>query len=217
MLEIDKLWEQAWDTESSLRGYDKIAKEDFRQSSRTSRANPDGENYDWWYFNGKTFLERWVEWREGSNWELWTTPDGTPAIELDLQIQTGGITLKGAIDRVFVTSDNQLIIVDLKTGLRTPSSDLQLQVYACMMEREFGIRPHWGAYWMARQGTTSEPVALDRFTLKKLDELVALFEKARQNNLYLPNFDSCKLCSYTEHCYWVDGQSAIQLGEVNVI
>jgi hypothetical protein len=83
-----------------------------------------------------------------------------------------------------------------------------------MMERALGIRPSYGVYWMARQGSTSIPTSLDKFTLRKLDEMVALFQKARENNLYLPNFEGCKLCSYQEHCYWVDGKNHLPLGEV---
>jgi hypothetical protein len=70
-----------------------------------------------------------------------------------------------------ITPEREIIVVDLKTGIRTPQSDLQLQVYACMLERATGIRPDFGAYWMARQGGTSTPVRLNKFTLKKLDEI----------------------------------------------
>jgi RecB family exonuclease len=140
---------------------------------------------------------------------------GVPAIELMLEIETGGVNIKGAIDRVFVTPQGEIIIVDLKTGMRTPQSDLQLQVYACMLERVTGVRPHYGAYWMARQGGTSAPTKLDKFTLQKLDEMVGLFQTARENNLYLPNFESCKMCSVQEYCYWVDGEKSNKLGEIN--
>jgi len=216
-MNLEKIWSDAWTEEIIRNGYDKLNKEDFRQSSRTSKANSDGENYDWWYENGRKYLDAWIDWRKGSGWELWTTPEGKPAVELMIEIKTSSIYMKGAIDRVFVTPEGELVILDLKTGLRTPQTDLQLQVYACMMERAMGIRPSYGVYWMARQGSTSIPVSLDKFTLKKLDEMVALFEKARQSNLYLPNFDGCKLCSYQEYCYWLDGSKQLPLGEINVI
>jgi RecB family exonuclease len=214
VIALEKIWSDAWTFESKDRSYDLIPKDSFRQSTRTTKANPNGENYDWWFINGKTFLNNWIDWRKGSGWKLWTTPEGLPAIELMIQIEVGGVQMKGAIDRVFVTPEGELVILDLKTGIRTPQSDLQLQVYACMMERALGIRPSYGVYWMARQGSTSIPTSLDKFTLRKLDEMVALFQKARENNLYLPNFEGCKLCSYQEHCYWVDGKNHLPLGEV---
>lgn len=220
-IDLDKVWDDAWNKElDDIKFY---SGKDFninelRQSSRTTKANPDGENAEWWYANGRKYLDSWIAWRKGTNWNIWTTPNGDPAIELEFLIETGGITLKGAVDRVFITEGYdkpEMIIVDLKTGMRTPQSDLQLQVYACMMEKTFGIRPEWGTYWMARQGSTSTPIRLDKFTLQKLDEMVSLFQKARENNIYLPNFDSCKLCSVTEYCYWVDGQDATKLGEIS--
>jgi len=213
ILTINKLWDDAWKIEvEQATKHGEIKLEDLRQSSRTTKANPDGENAAWWYENGKTFVQNWIAWRNNSNWKIWTTPEGVPGIELVMEVKMGGISFKGAIDRIFVTPENELVILDLKTSLRTPQTDLQLQVYACMMERVFNIRPNWGCYWMARTGQTSTPVSLNGFTLKKLDEMVALFQKARVHNIYLPNFDGCKMCSLTEHCYWVNGEKHLPLG-----
>jgi hypothetical protein len=36
VLDIQDIWREAWDYESKDRGYDKVAKEDFRQSVRTT-------------------------------------------------------------------------------------------------------------------------------------------------------------------------------------
>ena len=217
-IDLNKVWNDAWNAE--IEDIIKYQDSNFdtktlRQSSRTTKANPDGENAEWWYVNGRKFLDSWIAWRKGSGWNIWTTPQGVPAIELMMEIETGGVNLKGAVDRVFITPEKEIIVVDLKTGIRTPQSDLQLQVYACMLERATGIRPDFGAYWMARQGGTSTPVRLNKFTLKKLDEMVSLFQKAREDNLYLPNFESCKMCSVQEYCYWVDGEKSSQLGEIN--
>lgn len=215
-MDVQSIWKEAWEYSSQERGYDKIKKKDFRQSSRTSKVNPNGENYDWWYNNGQKFVESWIEWRDGSGWKLWTTPQGAPAIELKLDIKIGGIYMTGAIDRIFETPDGELVILDLKTGTRTPQSDLQLAIYACMMEVAIGVRPNWGTYWMARQGTTTPPVSLESMTLQKLDELVALFEKARREKVFLPNFDTCKMCSVSDFCYWKNGSKSEPLGEINV-
>jgi hypothetical protein len=218
-IDIDDIWNKSWNIEvdeiKQLKGeaYDFA---ELRQTKRTTKANPDGENSSWWFENGKKFLDSWIEWRKNSGWAIWTTPTGEPGIELVMEIEVGGISFKGAIDRIFVTPDGELVILDLKTGARTPTTELQLQVYACMMERAYGIRPSWGCYWMARTGSTSAPVNLDKFTLSKLDEMVALFQKAREQHLYLPNFDGCKMCSLTEYCYWVDGEKHLPLGELEI-
>ena len=216
-IDVNDIWNKSWNAEvEEIKQY-KGEHYDFttlRQTKRTTKANPDGENVAWWFENGKKFLESWIEWRKNSGWKIWESPTGEPGIELVMELEVGGIPFKGAIDRIFVTPEGELVILDLKTGQRTPTTELQLQVYACMMERALGIRPSYGVYWMARQGSTSIPTSLDKFTLRKLDEMVSLFQKARENNLYLPNFEGCKLCSYQEHCYWVDGKNHLPLGEV---
>jgi hypothetical protein len=214
-----EFWEDAWtigvEEIKQLHG-DSYNLSDLRQSVRTTKANPDGENATWWFENGQKFVESWINWREGSGWKLWTTPERQPAIEMKLEIKTGGIWMQGGVDRVFVTPDGELVILDLKTGMRSPQSDLQLSIYACMMERAIGVRPSWGTYWMARQGTTTPPVNLESMTLQKLDELVALFEKARKEKIFLPNFDGCKMCSVIDFCYWKNGNNSEQLGEISV-
>jgi hypothetical protein len=217
MLSLNSLWEDAWKIElDEATKNGEIKLEDLRQSSRTTKANPDGENATWWYANGKKFLDNWITWRDNSNWKIWTTPDGKPGIEITMEVEIGGISFKGAVDRIFVTPDGELVILDLKTGQRTPQTDLQLQVYACLLERVYNVRPSWGCYWMARTGTTSNPVNLDKFTLKKLDEMVALFQKAREHDIYLPNFDGCKMCSLTDYCYWVNGEKHLPLGTLEI-
>ena len=216
-MDIEKLWSDSWKIEiDEATRNGEIQLEDLRQSSRTSKANPNGENASWWFENGRKFVDKWIEWRKNSEWKIWTSPTGEPGIELTFEVEIGGISFKGAIDRVFVTPDGELVILDLKTGQRTPQTDLQLQVYACLMERVYGIRPSWGCYWMARSGVTSIPVNLDEFTLKKLDAMVALFQKARENEIYLPNFDGCKMCSLTEYCYWVNGEKHLPLGVLEI-
>jgi len=218
-LDINDIWNKSWNAEVEEIKHYKGEHYDFttlRQTKRTTKANPAGENVSWWFENGKKFLESWIEWRKNSGWKIWESPTGEPGIELVMELEVGGIPFKGAIDRIFVTPEGELVILDLKTGSRTPQTELQLQVYACMMERAYGIRPKWGCYWMARTGSTSSPVDLDGFTLSKLDEMVALFQKAREQHLYLPNFDGCKMCSITEFCYWADGKKFLPLGELEI-
>jgi hypothetical protein len=217
-MSLKDTWERAWRYELAVATKNgEVSLSDIRQSSRTTKANPDGENVSWWYENGYEFFKSWVTWRENSAWKIWTLPNGEPAIEVSLEVEFGGIPFKGAIDRVFELENGELIILDLKTGARTPSTDFQLEVYACMLERTYGIRPQWGCYWMARTGQTSMAVDLSKFTLKKLDTVVAQFHKARENNIYLPNFDGCKMCSLQEHCEYKSGEKASPLGELEYV
>lgn len=213
MVDVKDLWVKAWKEEAEARGYDKINKADFRQSTRTTKANPDGENYDWWLQNGYGFVEAWINWKKNSGWKVWTTPDNKPAIELDLKPKFDDTEVKMVIDRVMVNSDGELTIVDLKTGRNTPSSDLQLAFYAAGMEQSFGIRPRWGAYWMARQGGTSGLLDLDEVPTSTIEHLVKEFNRARRSNLFVPNMTHCKLCDRKEYCKWRNGSLAHTIGE----
>jgi putative RecB family exonuclease len=117
MLTVNSLWDDAWKIEiDEATKNGEIKLEDLRQSSRTTKANPNGENAAWWYENGKKFLSNWITWRDNSGWKIWTTPDNQPAIEIAFNVVIGGIYFKGAIDRVFVTPEGELVILDLKTG-----------------------------------------------------------------------------------------------------
>jgi hypothetical protein len=123
--------------------------------------------------------------------------------------------VKMVLDRVMVNPEGELIILDIKTGRNTPSSDLQLAFYAAGMEQTFGIRPRWGTYWMARQGGTGVPLDLDLVPTSTVEYLIKEFNRARKANLYIPNLTNCKMCSRTDYCKWRNGSLAHTIGEMN--
>lgn len=175
----------------------------WRTGGRATKANPNKEDGTWWSTEGEKMLQRWADWRSGSHgWTIWVNDDGIPAIELGLTPTLGGVQVKMHIDRVMVTPDGELVILDLKTGQRTPSSDLQLAFYAAGMEQQLGVRPSYGTYWMAREGTTSPLVDLNFLSKDKVEEMIADFERARQARLFIPNLNNCKMCDLTKDCKW---------------
>lgn len=200
---IDQVWKDAWDRvktahvastgqESALWRHAK---------GRATKSNPDGENEAWWYVAGRGMVKSWVDFRLGSNgWTLWSIGD-QPAIELVLNPIFKDVPVKMAIDRIMVTPDGELVIVDLKTGNNTPDP-LQLAFYAAGMEKMFGIRPRYGTYWMARKGTTGSLIDLDHITTDMVEDLVVQFDNARKAGIFLPNLGACGYCSYTSQCKW---------------
>lgn len=200
---LDGTWESTWyrlkDAQRASTGQEEAL---WRAAGRATKANPDKENGNWWFTAGREMLDKWVAWRTGSHgWKLWEN-DGIPAIELGLNPVLGGVTVQMHIDRVMVTPDGELVILDLKTGQRTPSSDLQLAFYAAGLEKMLGVRPKYGTYWMAREGTTSPLVELDFYKTEMIEEMVAEFDKARQAHLFIPNLNNCKMCDLTDKCKW---------------
>lgn len=179
----------------------------WRAGGRATKANPDKENEDWWIANGGEMVQRWIDWRKNSNWTIWTTPQGEAGIELALNIELGGVPIKMALDRLMVTPDGELVVLDLKSGRTQPSSDFQLGMYAVGIEKVFGIRPKYGTFWMARDGMTSPLVDLDKWTIELVEELVVKFDYARRNDIFLPNFNHCKLCSMKSECKYQNGEN----------
>ena len=178
----------------------------WRASGRATKEFPDKENGAWWEQQGPEMVQRWIDWRNGTGWNIWTAPNGEPAIELGIEILFGEVPVKMVIDRVFVTGNGEMVIVDLKTG-RSVSSDMQLAWYAAGMDLLFGVRPKYGTYWMAREGMTSPMIDLDLWPTQSMIDVVTMFDKARKEGIFLPNFSTCKMCSVTSECKWYRGET----------
>lgn len=199
---LDLVWKDTWErvktAHSASTGQEEAL---WKTAGRATKENPDKENGAWWYTNGRLMLDSWVKFRTGElGWQIWEAPNGTPAIEIGMNVEVGGVPVQMGIDRVMVTPAGELVILDLKTGQRTPSSDLQLAFYALGMSKMFGVRPQYGAYWMARQGITSPLIDLDFYTDDMIEEIIVKFDTARKAELFLPNYSHCKMCGFTTIC-----------------
>ena len=149
---------------------------------------------------GPQWVDNYIAWRKNNpTWKIWRTPQGAKAIELELNPVIAGVPVKMVIDRVFEVN-GQLVIVDLKTSARRPTSDLQLGFYKVGIETMLGVEVSLGNYWMSRESGTGEMIDLSRYTYDTLEYLVSGFDKARQAGIFLPNLSSCSYCGLTEHC-----------------
>jgi hypothetical protein len=193
---IQELWEKAWAKESE--GIDLT---NARIGGRSTKANPNKEDINFWHTSGPMWVEQYIAWRKANpNWKIWTTPDGRPAIELELIPVVADVPIKMVIDRVFEVN-GQLVIVDLKTSQNTPSSTLQLGFYKLGIEQTLGVEIKWGNYYMSRGSNTVDMVDLSDYTFDKMEYLVKQFDKARKAGIFLPNTNSCQyMCGLTAHC-----------------
>ena len=67
-------------------------------------------------------------------------------VELMMEAEVGGVTLRGIIDRLELDDDGELVVTDYKTGRAPPMSHEQarlggLQFYALLCEQVLGRRP----------------------------------------------------------------------------
>jgi len=190
------LWDTAWAKESE--GIDLT---NARVGGRATKVNPNKEDINYWQKQGPMWVEQYIAWRkQNPNWKIWTTPDGRPAIELELIPVVADVPVKMVIDRIFDV-DGQLVIVDLKTSKNTPTSTLQLGFYKLGLEETFDVKINWGNYYMSRGSNTVEMVDLSGYTYEKMEYLVKGFDKARRAGVFLPNTNSCQyMCGLTAHC-----------------
>lgn len=204
MTEAERLFIEAFNAELS----DKI--EEHPDTSEWSaagkgktKARPNGEDGEWWKAHGPGMVQSWIDWRHKSKWRTWTTPDGQPAIELGLEVMTpAGRMVKMFIDRIFVTEPTkQLAIVDLKSGARTPESDLQLGFYRYGIFKQYGIDIRLGGYWMARKGGIETVEDLTRFKPALIEAWLARFDRAIGQGIFIPHPTTrCRSCSHRHYC-----------------
>ncbi len=203
----EELWSTYWEAnvtrQRAVQGQEDTSQ--WRAGGRSTIANPNKEDGTWWQANGLGMLNNWIQFRESEHLKLWVTPQGVPAIELMFNINLDGVMVKGALDRMMELPTGELVVLDIKSGARMPSSDFQLGIYAVSMEETFGIRPKFGIYWDARKGATSELINLDKWTRERVSEIVGMFDKARREGIFVPNFDHCKMCNFTNDCKYQNG------------
>jgi len=190
-----QLWEEAWNE------YTKdIDIATARVAGKSTKANPDKEDAKWWQEQGPLWVQSYIDWRKANtNWKIWKTPQGVPAIELGIIPKFAGVPVKMVIDRVFEVN-GELTVVDLKTSRFRPTSSLQLGFYKAGLQQVFGVDVKWGNYWMSRQDGTGEMVDLSSYTQDKVQYFVENFDKARKAGIFLPNTNNCNRCGLTEHC-----------------
>lgn len=217
---------ELWSTEQ-IEGFCKNAFDDWIEESKliepdTSKWGMGGranakEGEDWWRHQAPLMVSRWQDWHYSptNTLEMWTLPNGEPAIEVEIVTTFGDVPVKMAIDRIMVdVSTGELIVVDIKAGSREPQG-YQLPLYGAAVRRTFGVDVQYGAYWMARKGTLTMPKDLR----KMIADLDNRFAKAREmvdREIFLavPGM-FCGSCGVREYCTAQGGDPAPLFGGVS--
>ncbi len=156
---ISTIWETYFDSQM----HKARDKEENENKWRRSQTEP----IEVWRRQGLEFVRAWIDWRERSPWEIWTTPDGEPAIELDISGRLPGcpVEIKAYLDRIFwdpVFKKHH--IVDLKSGKKPPKGPDQFGTYAALVKVKYGIDVTSGVPFMNRKGSLGKPFDLTGFT-----------------------------------------------------
>lgn len=163
-------------------------------------GGPNKKDYAWWLIYGPIAIENWIAWKRNTDWMLALLPDGRPGIEVSIRQPIGGGEHLGFIDRVYITPDGQIVVVDIKSG-NVPKSILQLGVYRVGLEREHGLLADLGAYWMGGDGDLAGIRDLSHLTPEWIDAQYEMAWTGIKAGIFLPNVSSmCSGCSVGSYC-----------------
>ena len=205
---VNTLFHNAFDDEIAEReersGFPRA---EWRTTGRASKDYPNKRDERWWRDNGPAMVKRWATWRLNSPWEI-ADLGGELGIELAITATIGGLEVRMVIDRV-LEHQGQFLIVDLKSGDRAPDDGTQLGVYAEGVEQQYGLRPNWGQFWMAKDGGTTPTEDLTAYSRERLDHAFASVRKMQEAGAFLPHVTSmCSSCGVRDYCLAVGGEKA---------
>jgi hypothetical protein len=209
-VDLASIWDESWsaalyETQQATT----YPVDEWRSAGRKTKEWPNGQDLDYWERTGIEQLTAYTTWMEqqiNAGWRIATLGD-EPAIEFEIRAEFGGVEVLGFADCMYETPD--LLLVDYKTGARVPNTFFQLCLYAQAIERQYGVRPKVGAYFMTREGKLSTPEPLDRYGDDYFDRMFFQLAQARQSGPYLPNIgDFCRTCDVAHACYARSGPNA---------
>lgn len=175
---------------------------------------PAKNGYDWWAENAPIMVQRYIDWRKSTNWEIAFFND-VPGIECDLSVEFDFGLFTGAPDRVFRLPSGQLVVGDVKSGSTLPTSPLQLGTYANMLEMLGHERPAYGTFVMLKKDPKEGEevhtplVPLDKYTTPYLESLYGATKSCIELGAFSPNpGDACRTCVVQKGCYAYGGELA---------
>lgn len=182
----------------------------WRAGGRATKQYPEKENDVWWQDNGPKMVNDFITWWKNNKWSVWFY-NNVPQIESEYNVMFGDTLVKSFIDLIAVTSDGEVAVIDYKAGAYMPDTNMQLGLYACAVQQITGMRPTKGYFYNARQGIMEDAGDLSRWTVQLFTELFKQFNKAVEQEIFLPNLGMmCKSCSVKDYCHAYGGELAVK-------
>jgi hypothetical protein len=166
-----------------------------------------------WMQLGPKLCIAYFQWRKDTGWQLWVTPDGELAVELDTSgmLPNCPIEIKQYVDRVFKLPTGELFLVDLKTGSRQPENSLQFGTYAAGIKARYGATVKEGAAFMNRKAKLSRVYDLRIFTPEYMGSVFAKADQQiKQGLLVASPGGHCFYCDVSDACYATGGSQAVK-------
>lgn len=161
--------------------------------------------------DARTLLEKYFRLEDPTT----ITPIG---IELKLEVEVGGVRLRGIIDRLELDAAGELVVTDYKTG-RAPGERQEQQrlagvaFYSLLCERLFGRRPAKVQLLYLADPLAIISVPTDRSTRgveRKLAAVWTAVERACEREDFRPNPGRlCDWCAFKAYCPSFGGEIAL--------
>ncbi|WP_340376587.1 PD-(D/E)XK nuclease family protein [Streptomyces sp. SS7] len=164
-----------------------------------------GEDIERRYALGQQQTARYVEWATENRPAIWTTPDGTPGLELYFMVELGGVKVRGYIDQL-VTVKDAVRPRDLKTG--STKSRFQLQTYGIAVRELYDVEVNDADWYLAKDGRLSRPVKLNQVSADELGERYAAMDAGVKAGNFPanPGYD-CRFCDVAHACTFFSSKS----------
>lgn len=183
-----------------------------RAKTVTASGGPNKADRAWMEYWLPSWVRGWDEWRRRSPWDLYLFDDGSPAVEVEFNVDMDGVGVKGFVDAIFRNRlSGELVAVDWKAGVRVPDSPEQLGTYRVGLWLEYGLDVNWGCYFMARKSETTHIHDLRSYTLERLGWQFNMLADRVEAGDYAPNYSSCHFCSVADWCYAVGGEKSADI------
>jgi RecB family exonuclease len=186
-----------------------------REPNENKWGRSQSEPIDVWRKQGLQFVQAYIDWRERSPWEIWATPDGQPAIELDISGYLPGcpVEIKAYLDRVFwdPVFDKHWIL-DLKSGKKPPRSPEQFGTYRALLKVKYGLDVQNGVPFLNRKGTLGKTYDLSEYTPEAVGEVYGRaweqVQESARTGAWPAVTGNCFVCDVQESCALVNGPLA---------
>jgi putative RecB family exonuclease len=184
-----------------------LAWEDLRHTPEAANLELDGEAGDAFVADAVSLLDNYFRLED---------PDAVDAVgvELTLEADVGDLRLRGIVDRLDVTPEGDLVVVDYKTG-RVPSVIQEqqrlggVQFYALLCEHVLGRRPVAVRLLYLRDPLAIEALPSDqaiRGTRQRTAAVWSAIERACRREDFRPRPSAlCNWCSFQTLCPAVGG------------
>lgn len=171
-----------------------------------------------WRWLGPQVCQNFIDWYEANEYEVALDPADEPMIEYQIDAMFGTVPVRAYVDAVLWQPKHKyLLVLDTKSGASVPDNAQQLGFYASCLEWSLGVRPHYGAFFMARGAGRNKDVFLTdlvdlsvpQYSYNHFTWQLQRMQAGVSAGAYVANVGKqCRTCGVAQSCAAVGGEYA---------